>query len=96
MSWFKSLTLNKSTEAKSEISFPDDKALERDIQYDSITTWPSKCFLYVGQKARNDLFLKSSGVLFQSHVAVYFTDLRFRDILDEVVVRLLLVAILVG
>jgi len=55
-----------------------------------------KYFLYVGQKARNDLFLKSLGIFFQSLGPVYCTDLRVEDFFDEVVVRLLLVAILVG
>jgi len=52
--------------------------------------------LYVGQKSRNDLFLNSLGVAFQSLGPVYCIDLRVRDFYDEVVVRLLLVAILVG
>jgi len=52
--------------------------------------------LYAGQKARNDLFLKSMGILLQSLGPVYCIDLRVKYFFDEVVVRLLLVAILVG
>jgi len=51
--------------------------------------------LHVGQKARNDLFLKSLGILFQSLGPVYCIDLRVKDLI-EVVVRLLLVDVLVG
>jgi len=39
------------------------------------TTWSSKYFLCVGQKARNDLFLKSLGILFQSLGPVSCIDL---------------------
>ena len=43
------------------------------------TILSSKYFLYVGQKARNDLLLKSLGILFQSLGPVYCIDLCVKD-----------------